>query len=322
MGASEQTPDVHQSIIMKQNDQNPVSSTASSTEPSQSNPPRQIFLFLENPRKQNNWGPVLRCASAFGISTVVVVGFDKCSVEGSHGASKHVQMVAFPTATQAANFLTTTCQCRTIVGLLGGLPGGYEGPSEVYWNQPDAATQSTKGEDSILAKAESIIAMNTPNRSQIHSSINSHLLVGKSFPVSDPNLPLGSSGNIALAVSKDAHGLPQALAEHCHTFCHVPHAEIPSMDPNDDEHKQKSAIFTLLDLPATMSIIFHHFAMRLGYHEGIFEGHKFHVAVNSQNATNQKEEVQQRRAQIRQEAAEGEAYYGDVGFGDVDEGDY
>ena len=43
---------------------------------------RSIYLLLENPRKSNNLGPILRCASAFGITTVIAVGYAKCAVEG------------------------------------------------------------------------------------------------------------------------------------------------------------------------------------------------------------------------------------------------
>jgi tRNA G18 (ribose-2'-O)-methylase SpoU len=43
----------------------------------------ELFLLLENPKKSNNLGSVLRCASAFGIHTVVAVGYEKCAVEGT-----------------------------------------------------------------------------------------------------------------------------------------------------------------------------------------------------------------------------------------------
>lgn len=42
----------------------------------------QLFLLLENSSKGNNLGSILRCASAFGITTVVAIGFSKCSVQG------------------------------------------------------------------------------------------------------------------------------------------------------------------------------------------------------------------------------------------------
>ena len=42
----------------------------------------RLYLLLENPGKPNNLGSILRCASAFGIRTIVAIGSDKCSVEG------------------------------------------------------------------------------------------------------------------------------------------------------------------------------------------------------------------------------------------------
>jgi tRNA G18 (ribose-2'-O)-methylase SpoU len=45
--------------------------------------PPTIFLLLENPTRNNNLGPFIRCASAFGISTIVAVGFAKCSDKGA-----------------------------------------------------------------------------------------------------------------------------------------------------------------------------------------------------------------------------------------------
>ena len=49
--------------------------------------PPTMFLLLENPTKNNNLGPIMRCASAFGISTIVAVGYAKCSDKGSFARS-------------------------------------------------------------------------------------------------------------------------------------------------------------------------------------------------------------------------------------------
>jgi tRNA G18 (ribose-2'-O)-methylase SpoU len=43
---------------------------------------KEIFLLLENLTKSNNLGPILRCATAFGIRAVIAVGYAKCSTEG------------------------------------------------------------------------------------------------------------------------------------------------------------------------------------------------------------------------------------------------
>lgn len=45
----------------------------------------EVFLLVENKRKSNNMGPLLRCACAFGVDTIIAVGYDKCAVEGGYG---------------------------------------------------------------------------------------------------------------------------------------------------------------------------------------------------------------------------------------------
>lgn len=42
----------------------------------------KLYLLMENKSKSNNLGPILRCATAFGIETMIVVGYSKCSTEG------------------------------------------------------------------------------------------------------------------------------------------------------------------------------------------------------------------------------------------------
>jgi hypothetical protein len=42
----------------------------------------QLFLLVENPKKSNNLGPIIRCATAFGISTIIVIGYSQCSTNG------------------------------------------------------------------------------------------------------------------------------------------------------------------------------------------------------------------------------------------------
>jgi len=53
---------------------------------SQASPP-EAFLLIENKAKSNNLGSLLRCACAFGVKTVVAVGYSQCSVEGMDSES-------------------------------------------------------------------------------------------------------------------------------------------------------------------------------------------------------------------------------------------
>jgi hypothetical protein len=88
-------------------------------------PPR-IFLLIENPKKSNNLGAIFRCAAAFSVTQIVLVGYDKCNTEGSHGAAKHMDRIAFPTVSQAVDYLRNGAKCDTFMGLLcTGNAGAY-----------------------------------------------------------------------------------------------------------------------------------------------------------------------------------------------------
>ena len=86
---------------------------------------KAAYILLENPKKSTNWGPLLRCCVAYGIKQIVVVGYDKCSVQGSHGASKHIELIAFPTHEQAMQFIRDSLGCNCLIGLLGGRGNAY-----------------------------------------------------------------------------------------------------------------------------------------------------------------------------------------------------
>ncbi|KAL7576055.1 hypothetical protein ACA910_000840 [Epithemia clementina (nom. ined.)] len=280
-----------------------------------------IYLFLENPAKNNNLGPVIRCASAFGIQTIVAVGFAKCAVEGSHGASKHVQLVAFPTAAQAVSHLratattydntdndaTKTCTIQ-FVGLLGGIPNGYEQLSVNL--DPRCYPQDT----GVVVPESYDNNHNSSNNTSSSNSDNPEEWRRTSFPISDEGLSQlllggnnnqnknnnidGRGGNIlVIAVSKHPCGLSYQLAKHCDWFLHVPHVAIPILhqaQPSQNKSKNNSnshngsvlpppssslssSALYLLDLPATLSIALHHITIHLGYQEGKFEGQKFLV---------------------------------------------
>lgn len=219
------------------------SAVASSAE---SLPPR-IFILVENPRKGNNLGPILRCANAFGITTVVAVGFEKCSVEGSHGASKNVEIVAYPTVEQAVAFLRgPECSCRSLIGLLGSMPDGYEtGGYAVYEDEDET------GLAQVLNIAASKKLKECPTRS---------------FPIFTRHF---TAGNACIVLSKKHRsGLPLSLARHCDAFVHVPHVAIPHKDGESP---------TLLDTPSCLSITLHHLTTWAGYDERTFQGHKFEV---------------------------------------------
>jgi hypothetical protein len=219
----------------------------------QSLPPR-IFILVENPRKGNNLGPILRCANAFGTTTVVAVGFEKCSVEGSHGASKNVEIVAYPTVEQAVAFLRgSECSCQSIIGLMGSMPDGYETDGYAVYEDED---------ETGLARVMNVEAGKPLKELPI-----------RSFPVFTRPF---SPGNACIVLSKKLRsGLPLSLARHCDAFVHVPHAAIPH---------QSGESPTLLDTPSCLSITLHHLTTWAGYDERTFQGHKFEVTRPARDA--------------------------------------
>ena len=54
----------------------------------------ELYVVIENSRNQNI-GTTLRCAIAFGAKALLVVGSDKFSTHGAHGAQKHIQIQHF-----------------------------------------------------------------------------------------------------------------------------------------------------------------------------------------------------------------------------------
>jgi hypothetical protein len=237
----------------------------SSQDQDQKLPPR-IFLLIENPKKSNNLGPILRCAAAFATTQVVKVGYDKCNTEGAHGASKHVDMVAFPALDQAVEHLKAPlsdggCGCETFVGLLCGAAGAY----------------SKEGYPTFEDVDEGIVRVG--DSKQINSS---------SLPLSYPanSKPFQRGGNFCIVLSKNWKGLPTHLARTCDFFVHVPHVNIPPVEGRQPE--------LLLDVPSCLSITLHHLTQWAGYHERVFQGHKFEVAS-----------VQKGRLQSFQSASQG-----------------
>lgn len=214
----------------------------------------RTFLLLENSKKSNNLGPILRCAAAFAVTQVVAVGFDKCSTEGSHGASKHVPIIAFPTVEQANLYLRTAveeggCGCHRLVGMLVGVA------------------------DAFSLTGYSVIADPITGLAQVclDNSKKDALFTAKSLPVN--SRPFQKGGNTCIVLSKLPRGLPLHLANVCDDFVHVPHVSI-LCDPVDGS-LASSAI--LLDAQSCLSITLCHFAAWAKYSERMFEGHKFDV---------------------------------------------
>lgn len=58
------------------------------------NPRPQLFFALETRRNQSI-GPLIRCASAFGVQSLIVVGSKHFSAHGSHGSLRRMNVMHF-----------------------------------------------------------------------------------------------------------------------------------------------------------------------------------------------------------------------------------
>jgi len=115
-------------------------------------------------------------------------------IQGSHGASKNVDFIAFPTSKQAADYLRFELGCSEIIGLLGSFENGYEALNlglDVKSNNLRAQKDTTLETFGLLTK--------------------------ESFPVHD----FKANSNCCLAVHRK-FGLPLNLAQQCSRFVHVP----------------------------------------------------------------------------------------------------
>jgi predicted RNA binding protein YcfA (HicA-like mRNA interferase family) len=252
--------------------------------------PPEIVLLLENPRKGNNLGSILRCATAAGVRQILTVGFDKCAVQGSHGSYRHVRLVAFPTAAQAAQALPPRTAC---IGLLGAVPEGYH--TDGYAVCVD--------QDSGLATASLL------DREESEDSLS---LLGRSYPIyALPSALVDPPRTVCLVVSKDRHGLPVELARQCEAFCHVPCVGLQEGPP-------------LLDTPSTLTIALHQLTASLGYDEVTFEGHKFHVIKPPMADRSDQQQQQREKRKEKDRIAESVLEEGDIGvlLGHNETGDY
>jgi hypothetical protein len=120
---------------------------------------------------------------------------------GSHGASKHVQILHFPVGDQAIYYIRTDCQCNSVVGLMGPLPDGYDHAGYTVSEDESSGMMHFRSEREELSRL--------------------------SFPV---DVFAFSRGNVCFAVSKDRQGLPLSLARLCDSFVHIPHMNLYTGD--------------------------------------------------------------------------------------------
>ncbi len=271
------------------------------------------YILIENPSKSNNLGPILRCATAFAVHQVVFVGYEKCSVKGSHGSSKYVNIKAFVNFEQAVKYLKEECGIVSIVGILGDVSLGSSMDTD---DDSDEYSAASVGED-----VENNVVKVTGD-CQVNDGTDS---IAR-YPMSNPvhKRPFPSEGNVCFSISRRPSGIPIRQAQYCDAFIHVQTAApsiLPSiadskMGGNGTKFHSQNLIYGLLDSQTCLSITLHHFNAFAKYDERIFEGQKFHVAKKQVKGKmlfdEDAEEVRRRRLerkeQLRREAMEMTAF--------------
>jgi hypothetical protein len=221
----------------------------------------RLYLLTENPSKRNNLGPFLRCAAAFGVETFVFVGYAHCSTHGSHGADKHVKTVAFPSFSQAIEFLRKPmeaggCNVNSVIGCLG----------------PNCGAGAFHNSCTVVEKDTNLIPCDALNRNIQTEAYPSEY--PPSYPV---HLRPFRNGNVCFLLSKYRSGLPKDQASFCDLFVHVPIS--PTFLNADDESQ-----LGLMDAQTSLSIILHHWTAWANFNVRKFSGQKFQVATISQGS--------------------------------------
>jgi hypothetical protein len=207
--------------------------------------------MIENPKKSNNLGPILRCGAAYS-ATFVFIGYQKCAIEGSHGANKHVEIVSFPTFQQASDFVKGR-NVGSIIGILGDASfskGDHDDDREVFadnvWDIVNAGPRSPLPAD----------------ESRYPCSRPVHLR------------PFRKNEDVCFLISKKAIGIPIDQGKYCDGFVHIS-TSTPFVSDTEDG---VDVMYGLIDSQTALSICLHHFAAFSGYEERDFLGQKFQVA--------------------------------------------
>jgi hypothetical protein len=253
------------------------------------------YLLIENPTKSNNLGPILRCAAAFAVQKVIFIGYEKCSVRGCHGSSKHVSIISFFHMEEAISYLRDECGVVSIIGLVGDASLSCDSTMNILDDANADSSADTRADVNgrglnVQEDEEQNVIKVSPYQSftESRSSLSPHTSYPSSYPIH--TRPFPNTGNVCFSLSKKNNGLPIALAKHCNLFAHVETTIplIPNSSPKELTNNATTTtlpidpiiIYGLLDSQTCLSIALHHFNAYAGHDERDFEGQKFNVAKN------------------------------------------
>lgn len=243
---------------------------------------KKWYLLISNPSKTTHLGTLLRCAAAFRVHQVLLVGCDKFNYQGSFGSHLFCDIVVFPSwdsvheylrrggeenADGGTNANDATCHA-TIDETNGG--GKCANTNEVVSAGEQSKNHNTPHSNNIISIIGILGAYGggdeifSPDGMTMHDDMgyvslarpegientdNPHCesvpepcLQQRSFPVSTRPF----STHVCFMLSKEKRGLPLHQARMCEGFVHVPH---PSFGGNTPLTQKAHASKSLTPLP-------------------------------------------------------------------------
>ena len=249
------------------------------------------YLLLSNPSKTTHLGTLLRCAAAFQVHQVLLVGYDKFNCQGSFGSHLFLDIVVFPTWDTVHDYLRcggieevgencnendvdtnsgdeneiSSNEPQSSIPIIGIL-GAYGGCGEDIFSPDGMAVY-----EDVASGYVSLV----PPESTVHvgNQVDERCLPRLSIPMPHRSFPISkrpfSCTNVCFLMSKDKRGLPISQARMCSGFVHVPHLLFDddttlqsknSTPPRQTTTPQQSIVQSnLLDSPTVLSIVLHHF---------------------------------------------------------------
>jgi hypothetical protein len=239
---------------------------------------RRFYLLISNPSKTTHLGTLIRCAAAFGVHQLLLVGHDKFNCRGSFGSHQFLDILCFRNWDRVQEYLQRggdigsdesikeedgSSKCNgseeshpqrnpiDIIGILGAYGGGDEIFSHIGVPVYECVDDETT---SLVIPKES------------NCDVTCHLPI-RSYPVH--TRPFSDCSDDVCFLLSRGNNLPISQARICTGFVHVPHL---SIDDDDDRITQSN----LLDMVTTLSIVLHHFTAWAGYVErSVAENQKF-----------------------------------------------
>eukprot|EP00581_Thalassiosira_minuscula_P029013 CAMPEP_0183758988 /NCGR_PEP_ID=MMETSP0739-20130205/6792_1 /TAXON_ID=385413 /ORGANISM="Thalassiosira miniscula, Strain CCMP1093" /LENGTH=354 /DNA_ID=CAMNT_0025996687 /DNA_START=21 /DNA_END=1085 /DNA_ORIENTATION=- len=283
---------------------------------------KKWYLLLSNPSKTTHLGTLLRCAAAFQVHQVLLVGYDKFNCQGSFGSHLFLDIVVFPTWDSVHDYLRrggddnemndNETKCDTTDGehisqneqqhsKTNKIPSNAESKTNDHRNNMTPSS-STKDPITIIGitgaygGGEEIFSTNgvpvyeDSDKKYVSLVPPSDTANPGNAPTCLPHrsFPISSrpfSSNVCFLLSKDKQGVLASQARMCDGFVHVPHLALDvDVAPASTSSQPSILPSTLIDTATTLSTVLHHYTAWARYTERTFEENQKFVKDIKPNA--------------------------------------